>query len=327
MSRPQYEPASLWENFASLLRRWVSPRKPQQEQGAAYMSENRTPKNSSPGRIGSGDVPKQPRSSDPKTRFSELLGDWDGKLTEVLARVEAIERALFDQPGRLSNPSVTADDAADLTAIVRELFDVQQRSMVQQIAEQFSNSLVPQQIELQELRLEMSRLLTELRPDPAEEHNLRATPAAQSTWRMAIFGTLLMNDVQLTAQMDTLCDRIQAGDAAAALLAGQLMIFRNTVPERRPQLLKDVGEAFYRCFPKTEEGDDLFEQKIAEDLERMCDQAGFPNTIELVQPGQRFDSTRHMTDDRGGVEITQVHGWVVMRNQEKVYTKASVSAR
>ena len=50
------------------------------------------------------------------------------------------------------------------------------------------------------------------------------------------------------------------------------------------------------------------------------------NTIELVHPGERFDSTRHNASKRG-VEITQVLGWIVLRDNGKVYTKASVAVR
>ena len=50
------------------------------------------------------------------------------------------------------------------------------------------------------------------------------------------------------------------------------------------------------------------------------------NTIELVHPGERFDSTRHNASQRG-VEITQVLGWIVLRDNGKVYTKASVAVK
>jgi hypothetical protein len=50
------------------------------------------------------------------------------------------------------------------------------------------------------------------------------------------------------------------------------------------------------------------------------------NTIELVHPGERFDATRHNASTRG-VEITEVHGWIVLRDNGKVYTKANVTVR
>jgi len=46
----------------------------------------------------------------------------------------------------------------------------------------------------------------------------------------------------------------------------------------------------------------------------------------LVHPGQRFDAARHNAASRG-VEIVAVHGWVVLREGGKVYTKATVAVR
>ena len=61
-------------------------------------------------------------------------------------------------------------------------------------------------------------------------------------------------------------------------------------------------------------------------LVRACEQAGMANTIELVSLGERFDSLRHNAQ-RPGVEITQVLGWIVLRDNGKVYTKASVAVK
>ncbi len=68
------------------------------------------------------------------------------------------------------------------------------------------------------------------------------------------------------------------------------------------------------------------EQALVAWLKRACEAAGIPNTIELVHPGERFDSARHTAATRG-VEITEVRGWIVLRDNGKVYTKASVAVR
>jgi hypothetical protein len=68
------------------------------------------------------------------------------------------------------------------------------------------------------------------------------------------------------------------------------------------------------------------ERALAEWLMRACDRAGMANTIELVSPGERFDSLRHNAP-RPGVEVAQVMGWIVLRDNGKVYTKASVAVR
>lgn len=53
---------------------------------------------------------------------------------------------------------------------------------------------------------------------------------------------------------------------------------------------------------------------------------GLGNTIELVNVGDRFDIARHNASERGAV-ITAVQGWVVLRDNGKVYTKANVSVK
>jgi hypothetical protein len=68
------------------------------------------------------------------------------------------------------------------------------------------------------------------------------------------------------------------------------------------------------------------EEALVACLHRRCEAAGIGNSIELVYPGERFDSARHNATSRG-VEITEVHGWIVLRDNGRVYMKASVSVR
>ena len=107
---------------------------------------------------------------------------------------------------------------------------------------------------------------------------------------------------------------------------GSLLLFRSAAADKMPPLLKDIGEAFYRWQPKTSNRPSELEKALVEWLMRACDQAGMANTIELVNPGERFDSLRHNAS-RPGVEITQVLGWIVLRDNGKVYTKASVAVK
>ena len=116
------------------------------------------------------------------------------------------------------------------------------------------------------------------------------------------------------------------GNAGACALAGQLLVFQSAPPERLPQLLKDVGEAFYRWQPKKTPGTNPMEEAVVAWLQRSCENAGINNTIEPVHPGERFDSTRHNATSRG-VEITEVRGWIVLRDNGRVYTKATVAVR
>jgi hypothetical protein len=136
----------------------------------------------------------------------------------------------------------------------------------------------------------------------------------------------LADNSALAFQWDQLLSGILEGEPGACGFAGQLLVFQSAPPERLPQLLKDVGEAFYRWQPKTSPGTNAMEEALVSWLQSRCEAAGIYNTIEVVHPGQRFDSARHTATSRG-VEITEVHGWIVLRDNGRVYMKASVSVR
>ena len=93
-----------------------------------------------------------------------------------------------------------------------------------------------------------------------------------------------------------------------------------------PRLLQDIGEAYYRWHPKRGQGADQFERSLAHYVCSVCEANGIKNTIELVETGQRFDAGRHNSASRG-VEITDVKGWVVLRDNGKVYTRAAVDVQ
>jgi hypothetical protein len=119
---------------------------------------------------------------------------------------------------------------------------------------------------------------------------------------------------------------VAEGDPGACCLLGQLLIFRSAAADKMPPLLKDIGEAYYRWQPKTRPGPSPMEQALATWLKEALQDVGMANSIELVEPGERFDSNRHTASSRG-VEITEVRGWVVLRDNGKVYTKAHVAVR
>ena len=145
-------------------------------------------------------------------------------------------------------------------------------------------------------------------------------------WRRAILGPDLAADRELAGECRALVTGVLEGNPGAQSLAGELLIFQATPGERLPHLLKDLGEAYYRWQPKTTPGTRPLEESLVRWLRRVCEAAGIFNSVELVHPGERFDSTRHSAASRG-VEITQVEGWVVLRDNGKVYTKATVTAR
>ncbi len=160
-----------------------------------------------------------------------------------------------------------------------------------------------------------------LRPPESE-----ALPGVSGDWPAAVLGPELAQKPALDAQRRHLLRGVLAGEPPACALVGCLMIFRSSPPERMPPLLKEIGEAYYRWQPRTSNRPGELETALADWLQRTCEQAGVSNSIELVHPGERFDSTRHNAS-KPGVEITQVLGWIVLRDNGRVYTKASVAVK
>lgn len=159
---------------------------------------------------------------------------------------------------------------------------------------------------------------------PAEEPADEAPAPGLAEWGRAVLGAELAEQPALAFQRQELMGGVLEGDPGACALAGQLLVFQSAPAERLPQLLKDLGEAFYRWQPKNTPGTNPFEQALVAWLKRRCEAAGIYNDVELVHPGERFDATRHTAGSRG-VEVTEVHGWIVLRDNGKVYTKATVS--
>ncbi len=172
-------------------------------------------------------------------------------------------------------------------------------------------------------------ILEILRPPPPASGSPEAAssePAVGGDWQEALLGGELAHNPALNADKNKLLSGVLSGDPGACGLVGSLLLFRSAAADKMPPLLKDIGEAFYRWQPKTSNRPSELEKALAEWLMRACDQAGMANTIELVNPGERFDSLRHNAL-RPGVEITQVLGWIVLRDNGKVYTKASVAVK
>jgi hypothetical protein len=151
-------------------------------------------------------------------------------------------------------------------------------------------------------------------------------PSGDAPWQRAIFGPSLAADPALLFYRNELLRSVLQGEAAAVALAGQLLVFQAATAEKKPTLLKEIGEAFYRWRPKHSPGGGKMELALADWLQEACQQGGAANTIELVEPGQRFDAARHSAAQRG-VEIAAVQGWVVLRDNGKVYTKAAVAVK
>lgn len=134
----------------------------------------------------------------------------------------------------------------------------------------------------------------------------------------------LFGDKQENPAFQRLCAATIAGTETATQLAGWILVFRTSPSDRLAAYAKELGEAFYRWRPKKAKESENAELSFVTWVQDALSAAGLGNRIELVNTGDRYDSTRHNPRQRG-VEISEVSGWVVLRDNGKVYTKASVS--
>ena len=146
-------------------------------------------------------------------------------------------------------------------------------------------------------------------------------------WESILLGRDLAGNAELADYRRPLVAGLFRGDPAETALVGQLLSFRAATPERMPVLLRDVGEAYYRWRPAGgHSGADPMRDALIGWIQAICQTAGVPNTVALVHVGDRFDSKLHNAKQRGG-EVADVFGWVVLRENGSVYTKASVAVR
>ncbi|MDO4550973.1 MAG: hypothetical protein Q4C96_06950 [Planctomycetia bacterium] len=148
----------------------------------------------------------------------------------------------------------------------------------------------------------------------------------KENWAEAVLGKTLANNPVLASECRALLNGILQGDVNSRYFAGVLMMFQASPAEKMVLLLKDLGEAYYRWAPKRDMQPVAMEVALKEFAQQMCDSVGLSNMIELVHPGQRFDSSRHNATSRG-IEVTQVLGWVVLRGNGSVYAKATVGVQ
>jgi hypothetical protein len=153
-----------------------------------------------------------------------------------------------------------------------------------------------------------------------------AIPAVDEDWLTAILGAELCGNPAIVSDRQKLLKDLFAGGPAATLLVGLLMVFRTLPSEKLPMVLKDIGEAYYRWQSLNANGPGPLEAFLAEWLSESCRKARVPCRIGLVHTGERFDSARHYASTPG-VEVVEVLGWTVLRENGKVYAKARVTAK
>jgi len=248
-----------------------------------------------------------------------------GLLSEKLdALVEKIDKWAANRPAADESPAEAPSDET-LKAVVEPL-----REKIDRIGDGIGQQLSALNEEIQRLEGSVEggmRGLSELlRPSEPEPEPASSGPASSGDWQRIIFGPELAEHQELEFQRQQLLTGLMEGDPGACSLIGLLLVFRSALTEKMPPLLKEIGEAYYRWQPKSRPGAAKMEEVLAAWLQETVQDAGIANTIELVHPGERFDSARHAAVSRG-VEVTEVHGWIVLRDNGRVYTKASVSAK
>jgi len=246
---------------------------------------------------------------------TEKLDQFDSRLKSI----DALKEALLPTIAKLRE--LQTEQHNTLGAGIRQIVE---------LVPQYFNALpqyftaVQQQVVAAQQHVDAGlRAIVDILRPPQQE---AAAAMVGGDWQEALLGGELAHNPVLSLDRDRLLNGVLSGDPGACGLVGSLLLFRAAAADKMPPLLKDIGEAFYRWQPKTSNRPSELEQALAAWLMRACDQAGMANTIELVNPGERFDSLRHNAS-RPGVEITQVLGWIVLRDNGRVYTKASVAVK
>ena len=158
---------------------------------------------------------------------------------------------------------------------------------------------------------------------PTRPGSIPVTGGAGGNWSRIIFGDQLKVDPGIGSLSGTLLSEVQANVDDAVGMLGYLLAFRSADQERKPKLLKELGEAFYLWKP---DGNPRLLGPLINWVHAVLDRAGINNRIDLVQVGDRYDMQRHNAKERGA-EVSAVAGWVVLRDNGKVYSKANVSVR
>ena len=138
-----------------------------------------------------------------------------------------------------------------------------------------------------------------------------------------LLGAPLAADPALAGDRNALFASLARDDSSSLGLIGRLLMFRAARTEQRPPLLKEIGEAYYQWSNDPNHESTALRDALVRWLVDSCAAVGLGHRIELAIVGDRFDRTRHASDAIG-VELVEVRGWVVLRENGSVYTRASV---
>ncbi|MFM9963712.1 MAG: hypothetical protein ACKV2Q_21090 [Planctomycetaceae bacterium] len=286
----------------------------------------------------------RPESTFASPDVSQNVAD---SLARLLRKQESLEALLLREtlpdslPADSARPSLNGDSGTDRASHADAETSSQAPAWAAQWQTAINEQIAGWESRLQTLVEELKQRLPPpsparvpaivVEPEPVEPPPLNPViepnDARSQTWLRVLLGNVLFGNSVLQDSIQWLEQQALSGNGDALLLLGQLLVFRFSSADRKPALLKDVGEAFYRCFPKSLDASDPFEESLAAWLATECEAAGLPNRIELVHLGERFDASKHAPIERGGIEVTRVLGWVVLRDGGRVFSKASIQAR
>jgi len=158
----------------------------------------------------------------------------------------------------------------------------------------------------------------------ASEPTTEARPVAALDWEQVLLGPALAGEPTVAADRRRLFEDCRQADLAATGLVGRWMMFRAAPAEDLAALISELGEAWYRWSNQFAEEPTALRDALMTEIIGQCAVAGVANTVELVRVGDRFDRTRHQAAEHG-LQVTQVNGWVVLRHNGSVYTRAQVA--
>ena len=233
------------------------------------------------------------------------------RIEKRLSRGSILDRVEADSDETIGGSIGAADDIAEMVdeSICRNFEQFEPR-----LAE-FHDALLS----------DLERIVTTVAPPPEPELET-STDYSAEVWQEILLGEHLCGIPGLATVREQLVNDILNGVDTAKTFAAQMLLVQAADVDEMPELLKLVGEAYYRWRPRTSIDEDPFEKALATWLTRQAENAGLPNSIQLVRPGERFERSRHLANGRG-IEVVEVHGWVVLRDGNKVYTRANVSVR
>lgn len=259
--------------------------------------------------------------SDSSTSAAAVPNSMDGAFKLLLAPIESALETVAQRLSRLesgrtvqADPTENAEGLKDLKkrqgVICNALNDLSDR--IRQIDEKLAQ-LMPEQ-DVEDLDA----------PDLDDQQN---SLGDAERWGRVILGEQLSDDQGVAEARDRLLEDALAMNQDAVGLAARLMLAQSAPRDALPPLMKELGEAYYRWNPKTTSSDDPVELALIGWLHKRLSSEGLRNRIDIVRVGDQFDASRHQAATGPGIEVAQVCGWVVLRDNGRPLSKAKVALK